>query len=192
MGATKRPKGVTSEAICFIFLGLVLYGFLAGYLIVLMNTVYTHDTLNPSNIPFWTKVPSGSTTQDRWNIDYALQFIAVTLAMAVPLFAILALYVIQVGRQRMSYAFLAVAALAVVVWAVKVFIWELLIGIPACSTWGACVDEDGSSANFSPSNTYTWRLISGSFITGILVVYVFMSKPLSDLENEILILRKRD
>lgn len=191
MGKPANRTSITSEAIAIIVLGGITYLLLVGYLIVLLNTIHTNQGLKPSDIGYWSNIPSSSKVQDRWHIDYAIQFIAFTLALAVPITSILTLYIIQVAKSRFVFVYLGLTLITSFVWAAKVVVWEIIIMLTACTSWGPCVREDGDTTSFSPSNTFTWRLVSGTLITLVMILYLFLAKPLSDMENQELVIDKR-
>lgn len=176
------PVRLRTESLFVAGLGFAMYVLVVAHTLVLMNTVYTNEGLEPSDIPYWN-VESG-TAMDRWQVDYVLQWISISLAMAVPPLSVMTIYMIVVHQEKLQWLLLGVTLLAAAVWGFKFAVWDIVVTLPVCSKWGSCADETDSTEGLGMSSTFTLRLITDALITVILFIYLFMAKEIKSFEEE--------
>lgn len=154
--------------------------FIGVYLLVPLNSIYTHQGVESSNLPYLSRIPNTKINARR-GLDYYIQWITDAIALFPMSIGFFCLYYISTGRHTMTWFNVGSNALALVAWILR-FVYEGYMWL-GCKNQPLCTREDPDGEVNDISDTFSFRFIGSGIIMIFLFVFVVLSLPMKKLEE---------
>ena len=175
--------GIGGETTAIFILSLFLIVVLVAYQTVSLNTVYTHDHLSITDVPYYTASldPTSEAAERYRSIDYYVQWSDILLWL-LPMISYFVIYQFMVNKLNMVWLYVTVVFfILAITWLKFAYIVFLFF---ACKRTAFCTNEDPTGERGSPSNTFIFRFAANFFFSFITTLYMILAAPLSKLQNQ--------
>lgn len=159
------------------------------YTAVLLNTVYTHEGLKFTDVPYYITTVSSDTQTSRFaSLDYYVLWSDI-LYWLLPIISLYTVIAIMIQGWRVQWLYIIVTGLLFILAAAK-FVY-LAISFLACNRMANCTNEDGGGPRGNASTLFVWRFVTSFLFFVITFVYLILGKPIGSLEKERTLMSKK-